>query len=156
MSTLFCVDVPEFPQNESIISVINATYSTIAIKWQKATTLPIAAVTRYIIHVYDYNGLNGIYSTNDGNTLNFTVKELQSSTQYYINIIAVNIIGQSSPTTNTSIATKTFSKHTIYLLLLYIIYCFLVRLSPPTKVHVCVSFDSENNPTLHIEWKVSN
>ncbi|XP_065912066.1 protein sidekick-like isoform X2 [Dysidea avara] len=129
-------DVPEFPQNESIISAISATYSTITIQWEPATTLPIAEVNRYIIHVYDYNGLNGVYTINDGNTLNFTINELQSSTLYYINIVAINVIGQSSPTTNTSVSTKTFTLQ-----------------SPPTSVDVCVSFDRENNPTLHIEWQ---
>ena len=94
-----------------MISAISATYSTITIQWEPATTLPIAEVNRYIIHVYDYNGLNGVYTINDGNTLNFTIDELQSSTLYYINIVAINVIGQSSPTTNTSVSTKTFSKH---------------------------------------------
>ncbi|XP_065912049.1 titin-like isoform X2 [Dysidea avara] len=129
-------DVPEFPQNESMISAISATYSTITIQWEPATTLPIAEVNRYIIHVYDYNGLNGVYTINDGNTLNFTIDELQSSTLYYINIVAINVIGQSSPTTNTSVSTKTF-----------------MLPSPPTSVDVCVSFDRENNPTLHVEWQ---
>jgi len=108
---LFCVDVPEFPQNESTISVVSTTHSTIVIQWQPATTLPIATVTRYRIHVYDSYGLKGVYSTSDGNTLNYTIKELRPSTLYKINIIAINGLGQSSPTTNISVLTKTFGKY---------------------------------------------
>ena len=58
-----------FTENNDTILVLSKNFSTTTIEWTPATTLPIAAFTSYIIHVYDDTGLNGVYSTNDGDML---------------------------------------------------------------------------------------
>jgi len=110
----FNADVPEFLENDDTVLVLSTTFSTATIKWTPAITLPIAAVTSYIIQVYDDTGLNGVYSTDDGDTLNFTISELEPTTKYYINVKAINTVGQSVPTRNISIITQRFSKQHLY------------------------------------------
>jgi len=107
-------DVPEFLESDSIISVLSTTYSTATIKWIPATTLHIAAVSRYIIRAYDDKSLKGLYSTTDGDALNITINELEPSTKYYLNIVAINTVGQSAPTRNISLTTRAFGKQYIF------------------------------------------
>jgi len=136
---LFCADVPEFPQNESTISVVSTTHSTIVIQWKPAKTLPIATVTRYRIYVYNKNGFKRVYSTSDGNTLNYTIKELRSSTLYKINIIAINDLGQSSPTTIITVLTKTFGKYVIkFNEQVYFCFLYSATISTNRRSYLCV------------------
>jgi len=106
-------DVPVFSESDNIISVLSTTYSTATIKWMPATTLPIAAVNRYIIHAFNDMGFQRDYSTSDGDTLNFTINELEPSTKYHINVVAINTVGQSAPTGNISLTTRAFGKQGI-------------------------------------------
>jgi len=111
-------DVPKFSESDNIVSVLSTTYSTATIRWLPATTLSIAAVNRYIIHVYNDMGFRRDYSTNDGDTLNFTINELKPSTIYHINVVAINTVGQSAPTGNISLTTRAFGKQGILLFVL--------------------------------------
>ena len=99
--------VPEFQQNEDIISVVNTTASSIAIQWQPATTFPIVPVTEYIISLYSDTGLQDIFEFLTNVTmLSFTISELEPSTTYHISIVAVNSIGASEPTANFTVITQ--------------------------------------------------
>ena len=49
--------------------------------------------------------MTGVYSTDDGDTLNLTTNELEPSTKYYINEVAINSVGQST-TRNISLTTR--------------------------------------------------
>jgi len=107
--------VPEFSESDGIVSVLSTTFSSATIEWTPATTSPIAAVSSYIVRAYNDTGLHGVYSTNDGDTLNLTISELEPSTKYYINVAAINIVGPSAPTRNISLITRQFSKQHVYL-----------------------------------------
>ena len=119
-------DVPEFSESDNIVSVLSTTFSTATIEWIPATTLPNAAVSGYIIRAYDDMGLQGVYQISDGNTLNFTISELEPSTQYYINVVASNIVGQSAPTGNISLTTRAFGKDSLYLYICIVLYLYLL------------------------------
>lgn len=106
------VGAPEFQQNEDVISIVNATASSISIMWQPAITSPVVPVTRYIISLYNDTGLQNILDFLINVTmLSFTFSELEASTTYHISIIAVNFIGASEPTANFTVNTQPLSTY---------------------------------------------
>ena len=123
---IYCIipyaGVPEFLQNETIISVVNTTISSISIQWQPAITFPIVPVSKYIISLYSDTGLQNTFEFFANVTMfNFTFTELEASTNYHISIVAINSIGASKPTANFTVNTQSLSMYICMYIWLYVV-----------------------------------
>ena len=105
---MYITVVPEFQQNETIISVVQHNCFFYLNSVAAITPTSIVPGIKYIISLYHDVGLQNTFEIFTNVTvLNYTFTEFEASTTYHI--VAMNFVGASKQTTNVNFTVDTQS-----------------------------------------------